>query len=51
MCLAMIDPSSSWFEMVELPVSEVMKSVGENVEVSEIFNKTSKQIATLVNKA
>ena len=51
MCLTMIDPASSWFEMVELPLSEVEKLVGKNVETSEIFNKTSKQIATLVNKS
>ena len=42
-CLTMIDPASSWFEMVELLVTEVVKTDGDNkiVETSEIFDKTS----------
>ena len=51
MCLTMIDPASSWFEMVELPLTEVEKTVGSIVETSEIFNKTSQQVASLVNKS
>jgi len=51
MCLTMIDPASSWFEMAELPVTEVVKTDSDNkiVETSEIFDKTSQQIARLVN--
>ena len=51
MCLTMIDPASSWFKMAELPVTEVVKTDSDNkiVETSEIFDKTSQQIARLVN--
>lgn len=49
MCLTMIDPATSWFEMVELPTVTVEKYRGKIVENSEIFDKTSKQIARLVN--
>ena len=47
----MIDPASSWFEMAELPVVEVVKTDSNNqiVKTPEIFNKTSQQIARLVN--
>ena len=41
MSLTMIDPASSWFEMVELPLTKVEKTVGSIVETSEIFNETS----------
>ena len=51
MCLTMIDPASSWFEMAELPVTQVERTDSDNkiVETSEIFDKTSQQIARLVN--
>ena len=49
MCLTMIDPATSWFEMVELPTVRVEKYRGKIVKNSEIFDKTSKQIARLVN--
>ena len=49
MCLTMIDPASGWFEMVELPVIEIFKESGKDVEGSETFDKTSQQIARLVN--
>ena len=52
MCLTMIDPATGWFEMVELPVIEIVKNTGgDDVETQEIFDKTSKQIASLVNKS
>ena len=51
MCLTMIDPASSWFEIVELPVIEVDKITGKIVETKEIFDKTSAQIANLVNRS
>ena len=46
----MIHPASSWSKRVEFSLSEVEKAVGKIVETSEIHNKTSKQIAALVNK-
>jgi len=53
MCLTMIDPASSWFEMAELPVIEIENTDSDNkiVETSETFNKTSQEIARLVNKS
>ena len=53
MCLTMIDPASSWFEMAELPVIEIEKTDSDNkiIETSETFNKTSQEIARLVNKS
>mgnify|MGYP000504053334 CR=1 FL=1 len=44
----MIDPATSWFEMVELPMIEVEKKHGKTVKTAKIFDKTSKQIASLV---
>ena len=32
MCLTMIDPASSWFEMAELPVTEIQSSAKEQAE-------------------
>ena len=47
----MIDPATSWFEIVELPVIEKpLKKCSAIVDV-ETFDKTSKQIARLVNKS
>ena len=48
-CLTMIDPASSWFKMVELPVIEVKSKTGKKVEIKVILNKTYKQIARLTN--
>jgi hypothetical protein len=54
MALTMINPASSWFEIVELPlVSWLMtKMVNGKQKVSKdlIFDKSSNQIARLVNK-
>jgi hypothetical protein len=52
MCLTMIDPASSWFEIVELPVIEIPKMEGGKVVgSSEVFDKTSTQVSTLVNRS
>ena len=51
MCLTMIDPATGWFKMVELPVIEIFKTDGDDVKTSETFDKTSLQIAKLVNKS
>ena len=51
MCLTMIDPASSWFEMVELPVIEVESMKDGKVKTKEIFDKTSAQIANLANRS
>ena len=51
MCLTMINPATGWFEMVELPVIEIFKTDGDDVKLSEAFDKNSLQIAELVNKS
>ncbi len=54
MALTMIDPTSSWFEIVELPlVSQLTTTLvngKEKVSKELIFDKSSNQIARLVNK-
>jgi hypothetical protein len=54
MALTMIDPASSWLEVVELPkITRVMtKTVNgkERTIEEEIFDKSSDRIARLVNK-
>ena len=54
MALTMIDPASSWFEVVELPtIMQLMtKKVNgkERTIKEEIFDKSSDQISRLVNK-
>ncbi len=51
MCLTMIDSATSWFEMVKLPFIEIFKTDDDDVKMSEAFDKTSSQIAKLVNKS
>jgi hypothetical protein len=50
----MIDPATSWFKVVELPVIHRLKTVTVDGKkssiVEEIFDKTSECIARLVNK-
>ncbi len=54
MALTMIDPASSWFEVVELPT--IMRLMTRKVNSKErtieeqIFDKSSDQISRLVNK-
>jgi hypothetical protein len=54
MALTMIDPASSWFEIVELPLvtqlTTMTVSGKEKVSKELIFDKSSNQIARLVNK-
>jgi hypothetical protein len=54
MALTMIDPATSWFEVVELPLVRGLKTITVNSKessiVEEIFDKTSERIARLVNK-
>jgi len=60
MCLTMIDPASSWFELVELPVMETITPVVTNskgtkthkntITKETYFDKTSTMISHLVNK-
>ena len=47
MCLTMIDPATGWFEVVELPLTDV---VSEKGDVSEKFDKTSARISRLINQ-
>ena len=51
MCLTMIDPATSWFEIIELPVIERPLKKGGVIVDAETFDKTFKQIARLVNKS
>ncbi len=51
MCLTMIDPASSWFKIVELPVADheiLSKKDGKTKEA--YFDKSSFMISHLVNK-
>jgi hypothetical protein len=54
MALTMINPATSWFEVVELPLVCRLKTITVNGKessiVEEIFDKTSEHIAWLVNK-
>ncbi len=54
MALTMIDPASSWFEVVELPTTMwlMTKKVNgkERTIKEEIFDKSSDQISWLVNQ-
>jgi hypothetical protein len=54
MCLTMIEPDSSWFEVAELPVVEyttTSKSARDTTkEKDAYFNKSSAMISTLVDK-
>ena len=50
----MIDPATSWFKVLELPLVHRLNTVTVNGKessiIEEIFNKTSERIARLVNK-
>ena len=55
MCLTMIDPASSWFEIVELPVAELsppsqskIKAKPHDKTKEAYFDKSSSMISTLV---
>ncbi len=54
MALTMIDPATSWFKVVELPLVRQLKTIKVNGKessiVEKIFDKTSERIAWLVNK-
>jgi hypothetical protein len=54
MALTMINPATSWFEVVELPLVRRLKTITVNGKessiIEEIIDKTSERIARLVNK-
>jgi hypothetical protein len=54
MALTMINPTTSWFKIVELPLLCRVKSITVNGKessiIEDIFDKTSEHIARLVNK-
>jgi hypothetical protein len=57
MCLTMIDPASSWFEIVELPVVELSPTSQSKIKAKPhdktkeaYFDKSSSMISTLVNR-
>ena len=53
MCLTMIDPATGWFEIVELPNTEITYvRKGNNKEITKvIIDKTSACVARLFNKS
>eukprot|EP00804_Cyclotella_cryptica_P008050 CCRYP_004557-RA/>CCRYP_004557-RA protein AED:0.25 eAED:0.26 QI:0/-1/0/1/-1/1/1/0/262 len=62
MCITMIDPATSWFEIVELPVSQLQeldistgvkgqKSTDTHVQTKQpYFDKTSATVGNLINR-
>jgi hypothetical protein len=54
MALTMINPTTSWFEVVELPLVHRLNTITVKSKKSsiteEIFDKTSERIARLVKK-
>ena len=52
----MIDPASSWFEIVELPLVRRLRTTSVNgkgkelLKSEDIFDKSSDRIAKLINK-
>jgi hypothetical protein len=54
MALTMIDPASSWFEIVELPLVRRLRTTNvigkELLQSEEIFHKSSDRVAKLVNR-
>jgi hypothetical protein len=54
MALTMINPTTSWFKIVELTLICRLKTIAvdgkESSIVEEIFDKTSERLAWLVNK-
>jgi hypothetical protein len=58
MCLTMIDPASSWFEIVELPVVELSPTSQSKIKAKKphdktkeaYFDKSLSMISTLVNR-
>ena len=44
MCLAMIDPATSWFEMVELPVTDDLSPTGIKQHISQGMQNISTKI-------
>ncbi len=54
MALTMIDPTSSWFDIAELPVVKQLRwqtvNGKELLIIDEIFDKTSEHIAKLVRE-
>jgi hypothetical protein len=54
MTLTIINPATSWFKVMELPLARQLKTITANGKessvVEEILDKTSERIARLVNK-
>ena len=58
MCLTMIDPASSWFEIVELPVVDLSPTSSSKIKATKTHDKTKdayfdkflSMISTLVNR-
>ena len=51
MCLTMIDPATSWFEIVELPVEDIVSTTEKTNKAKDAyFDKSSLMVSNLVNK-
>ena len=50
MCLAMIDPATSWFEIIELPIASVTVKQNGDYITEVMLDKSSSQISKLFNK-
>jgi hypothetical protein len=54
MALTMIDPTSSWFKIVELPLVKRLQTMNINgkelLKLEEIYDKSFDRIAKLVSK-
>ena len=61
MCITMIDPATSWFEIVELPISQQVLDIPKGTKGQKgkdkhiqpkqpYFDKTSATVGRLINK-
>ena len=52
MCLTMIDPATGWFEIIELPTTEITYTRDEQEDIVEvILDKSSACVSQLFNKS
>ena len=49
MCVTMIDPATSWFEMREIPVMTVTNP--KTNKEKRVFEKTSSRISQIINSS
>ena len=51
MCLTMIDPATSWFKIIKLPIARVTVERDEGEITKIVIDKSSAQISRLFNKS